>query len=380
MPFWIDRIWASLEAAGYRTYLVGGGPRDLLLGREPADYDLGTAAPPETVLAIFPDARPTGLKYGTVTVTAPEGAVEVTTLRREGRYLDHRHPAEVVFTTEIEADLARRDFTVNALAVDRAGEWIDTFGGRRDLADRLLRAVGEPTDRFREDPLRLFRGVRLAGELALKWEEATRAAFETARESLSELAPERVRDEVWRILGQTSPEAAADLVVSGLLRPFLPGATRPEVWPRTPEARLARLFPAGWPDLEAELRRLRLPTAAVQSVSLLNRARAVGVGRREGRCFLSVAGSVGRALLLESGDPALEGLRAEAATGGAWDRTELRVSAVAIRELVGFGPQVAQVLQALLEEVWDDPGRNEPGYLLGRAGELAAVLSSLPPE
>lgn len=380
LPSWIDRIWDHLETASYRTYLVGGGPRDLYLGRDPADYDLGTAARPEAVLALFPTARPTGLKYGTVTVVAPEGVVEVTTLRREGRYLDHRHPDRVIFTTAIKTDLARRDFTINAMALDRAGEWIDPFGGRRDLARRLLRAVGEPVDRFREDPLRLFRGVRLAGELNLTWEEATRKAFESACGSLAGLAPERVRDEAWRILGQSTSQAAADLVTSGLLRPYLPGVSLPKVWPWTREARLARLFPADWPELATELRQLRLPRAIVQAVALLNQARRVGTGQLELRRFLSAIGAPGRALVLASGDPALQPLGTEIATGGVWDRTQLRISAVVIRNLVGFGPQVARVLQTLLEEVWADPGRNEPDYLLRRAAELAAVLPSLPPE
>ena len=200
LPDSVQEILRRLEGAGYEAWCVGGAVRDALLGLEPGDWDVTTSAPPEAVLSLFaPDARPTGLQHGTVTVGGGRG-VEVTTFRRDGTYLDNRHPDHVEFTGSLTEDLARRDFTVNAMACSLRGELADPFGGREDLDARLLRAVGEPERRFQEDALRVLRGLRFASRLGFAIEADTAAAIRRCAPLLRRIAPERIREELTGIL------------------------------------------------------------------------------------------------------------------------------------------------------------------------------------
>ena len=212
---------ARLEAAGWEAWCVGGGVRDLLLGREPGDWDVTTSARPEAVMALFgPAALPTGLKHGTVTIGGGRG-VEVTTFRRDGDYLDNRHPDHVEFTSSLEEDLSRRDFTVNAMAIDLRGQFRDPFGGRSDLAAGVLRAVGEPEARFREDALRIMRGLRFAAKLGFAVEPETAAAMDRCRHLLENIAPERLHVEMTGLL--CGPWAAETLLAyPRVLEVFLP--------------------------------------------------------------------------------------------------------------------------------------------------------------
>lgn len=212
---------ARLEAAGWEAWCVGGGVRDLLLGREPGDWDVTTSARPEAVMALFgPAALPTGLKHGTVTIGGGRG-VEVTTFRRDGDYLDNRHPDHVEFTSSLEEDLSRRDFTVNAMAMDLRGQLRDPFRGRSDLAAGVLRAVGEPEARFREDALRIMRGLRFAAKLGFAVEPETAAAMDRCRHLLENIAPERLHVEMTGLL--CGPWAAETLLAyPRVLEVFLP--------------------------------------------------------------------------------------------------------------------------------------------------------------
>ena len=181
---------------------MGGAVRDRLLGRAPGDWDVTTSALPEEVSALFaPHALPTGLRHGTVTVK-PEGVpgVEVTTYRRDGAYSDCRRPDSVEFTASLTEDLARRDFTVNAMALDLRGALADPFGGGEDLKRGLLRAVGEPEKRFGEDALRILRGLRFAARLGFSIEAGTDRALRACAPLLERIAPERVREELTGIL------------------------------------------------------------------------------------------------------------------------------------------------------------------------------------
>lgn len=200
LPDQVQEILRRLEGAGYEAWCVGGAVRDALLGLEPGDWDVTTSAPPEAVLDLFgPNALPTGLRHGTVTVGGGRG-VEVTTFRRDGDYLDNRHPDHVEFTGSLTEDLARRDFTVNAIAVNHRGDLADPSGGREDLQARLLRAVGEPERRFGEDALRILRGLRFASRLGFSVESDTAAALHNCAPLLRHIAPERIREELTGIL------------------------------------------------------------------------------------------------------------------------------------------------------------------------------------
>lgn len=195
-------ILDTLERAGHQAVLVGGCVRDALLGREPHDYDAAVSAPPEEILAACRSkfkCIPTGLAHGTVTVVHGGLPVEVTAFRKEGTYSDHRHPDRVAYTSRLEEDLARRDFTVNAIAWGRSG-LTDPFGGQADLAAGVIRCVGDPDRRFQEDALRVLRGLRLAAQLDFRLEEETAAAIRRNTPLLSYVAWERIQAEFLRLL------------------------------------------------------------------------------------------------------------------------------------------------------------------------------------
>jgi putative nucleotidyltransferase with HDIG domain len=197
-------IVERLRAAGHAAYYVGGCVRDLLLGREPKDYDIATSARPHEVLALYPDALPVGAHFGVVLV----GGVEVATFRSDQAYGDGRRPDAVVYETSPAADAARRDFTINGLFLDPvSGEVLDCVGGRADLAAGIIRAIGDPALRFAEDHLRLLRAVRFAARFGFVLEDGTRQAMTACAASIRLVAAERVRDELTRILTEGGAQA-----------------------------------------------------------------------------------------------------------------------------------------------------------------------------
>lgn len=206
-----------LRSAGHAAYPVGGCVRDLLLGREPGDVDLCTSARPEQVMALFPRAVPTGLQHGTVTVPTETGNIEITTFRREEGYTDSRHPDAVSFDVGLREDLSRRDFTVNAMALDREGEVIDPFGGREDLERKIIRCVGEADHRFSEDALRMLRGVRFAAQLGFTLEEETAAAMGRNAFRVEKVSRERIKAELEKTLLSPCPQLVGLMVETGLL-------------------------------------------------------------------------------------------------------------------------------------------------------------------
>ncbi|MDI6870492.1 MAG: HD domain-containing protein [Bacillota bacterium] len=226
LPPCVTDLLVRLESAGFAAWVVGGAVRDALVDRPGRDWDVATSARPEQVLALLPEARPTGLKYGTVTVPAPElegGGVEVTTFRSDGAYVDGRHPVEVSFTADIEADLARRDFTINALAYHPEKGLFDPFGGAADLARRRLRTVGDPGERLREDALRLMRACRFCAEFRLRPAKEVLQAMRRHAPLLSAVSAERQRDELSKLLLAEDPRRGLRLLrVGGLLPGVLP--------------------------------------------------------------------------------------------------------------------------------------------------------------
>jgi len=213
-----------LAGAGKRCFLVGGAVRDYLLGREANDFDAATDARPEEVAKLYRRVIPTGIKHGTVTVGWKGLEIEVTTFRTEAGYSDGRHPDQVEYAASIEEDLSRRDFTINAMAFDLASkELLDPHGGREDLGRRLVRAVGDPLERFREDGLRPLRAVRFASQLAFEIEESTLEAVRPSMDRFRLVSAERVREEFQKILLSEVPSRGLRLLEgTGLLAEILP--------------------------------------------------------------------------------------------------------------------------------------------------------------
>lgn len=191
-----------LEEQGFEAYAVGGCVRDALLGQTPHDWDLTTSAPPEETAACFGDCRviETGIRHGTVTVLLGGETLEITTYRRDGAYADNRHPVEVTFSRTLSDDLSRRDFTVNAMAYHPERGLVDLFGGHSDLRAGVIRCVGDPHTRFEEDGLRILRAVRFASALDFSIAEETAAQVHACRALLDNIARERVREELNRLL------------------------------------------------------------------------------------------------------------------------------------------------------------------------------------
>jgi tRNA nucleotidyltransferase (CCA-adding enzyme) len=228
IPDDVVALCRRLHDAGFEAHLVGGGIRDMLIGRAPADFDVATRARPEEVVDLFGNtfAIPTGLQHGTVTVLTdgPRRPVEVTTFRGEGAYLDGRRPSSVSYVRTLEEDLSRRDFTMNAVAYEPlTGRLSDPFGGQGDLGRRLVRAVGDPLARFSEDGLRPMRAVRQASQLEFEIEPATLAAIPRTLDVFRKVSAERVRDELLKLLAAPRPSRGIELMrVSGLLGEVIP--------------------------------------------------------------------------------------------------------------------------------------------------------------
>ena len=231
-------IVRTLRERGFQAYLVGGCVRDLLLGREPEDYDVATDATPKDVMAIFPETYAVGAQFGVVLVPSPEGehhatgaedasksrAVEVATFRSDIGYSDGRHPDEVRFSKNPQEDVERRDFTINGMLLDPlSGEVLDFVGGRKDLKSRSIRTIGDPQKRFGEDKLRMLRAVRFAARFEYQIDPATFSAIQDLAEQIRAVSRERVRDELTRMLTEGNGRRAFLLLdESGLLRQVLP--------------------------------------------------------------------------------------------------------------------------------------------------------------
>jgi poly(A) polymerase len=216
------QIAAQLRRHGFQAWLVGGCVRDLVLGREPKDYDISTDARPDQLLQMFPRAQLVGAQFGVVLV---EG-VEVATFRSDHSYQDGRHPSAVTFETDVKQDVLRRDFTINALLLDPASvtsEVVDFVGGLADLRAHVIRAIGDPEQRFEEDHLRMLRAIRFAARFGFEIEPGTLAAIQKLHQRITRVSPERIRDELVRILTEGAPRRGFELLhASGLLVDVLP--------------------------------------------------------------------------------------------------------------------------------------------------------------
>jgi tRNA nucleotidyltransferase (CCA-adding enzyme) len=417
-----------LQERGFQAWVVGGCVRDLLLAElreQPAsaaqsavrnDWDIATTARPVQVRRAFRRVIPTGLKHGTVTVLLGEERYEVTTLRAEAAYSDGRHPDAVAFVDDIVADLSRRDFTVNAIAYDPlADELVDPFGGLADLRASSLRAVRSPSERFREDGLRVLRAARFSATLELQLDPATEQAIAPSLDSYARVSQERIRDEWLKAMRARRPSQAFEIMrehgLLGITAPeLLQGVVRQQpggggMWqhvlrcvdacPAEPRLRLAALLHETRSELaDALLQRLRLPNRDRARVVALVEHHQIGYqpawdelrvrrwvqrvlpGLVEDLCTLA------RADLLSAEEPAhtaaaeLDSLRRRAQQaleqGLPITVQDLAVGGQDLIDELGLepGPQLGQLLRALLEQATVDPKQNQRMVLLARAREL----------
>ena len=365
-PKYVLNILCALDSAGHRAVLAGGCVRDSLLGRRPSDWDIASSASPEEVLALFPRCVPTGIKHGTVTVLSGGGSVEVTAFRAEGGYSDHRRPDSVSFGCPLEADLARRDLTVNAMAMDAAGEITDHFGGRDDLRRRLLRCVGEPERRFDEDALRMLRTVRFSAQLGFEIEPRTLEAIRALAHLASGLSAERVRDELLKTLRSPAPGLVWQLVDLGLLGACLaPGdasAPRAALDVLPIYARLAH-FCRGL-ELGGYIMSTDRFLAALRfdGETLRRTASAVEVLKSGSRDWKRLLRGHGEAAVLAA-HPKNRALRAVLRSGECWELSSLAIGGRELAALGYSGPELGRELRRLLDHVIDCPADNRADIL-----------------
>ena len=400
----------TLHAAGYAAYAVGGCVRDSLLGRTAHDWDLCTSALPQQVMELFGTEQciPTGLQHGTVTIKYGGQLYETTTFRTEGSYTDGRHPDEVQFVPDVREDLARRDFTINAMAYNEAEGLVDPFGGQKDLQNGLLRAVGEPQQRFAEDALRILRLYRFAARFGFALDAATARAARQLAPHLDCISAERIQEELAKLLAAPQPGAYLEPAVLAVVLPELTPenltAAKPVVdaCPAGEEnlpVRWAALLGAlGETDTRRVLKRLRCSNACIEETAVLVRETA-----GEGVCgsFLLAhapvhAGEVAiRQLLGRYGLRTVErlcalcaalhpqaasecALAAQRARQLEADGVCCRVSQLAVngRDLMAAGipagPALRRVLEALLDGVIRAEYPNEKPALLTAAQKIIA--------
>lgn len=211
-----------LTKAGYEAYVVGGCVRDSILGRKPQDWDITTSAKPEQVKALFHRTVDTGLQHGTVTVMMDKEGFEVTTYRIDGKYEDSRHPKEVTFTPNLEEDLKRRDFTINAMAYNDTDGLVDIFGGMEDIERKIIRCVGEAKERFGEDALRMLRAIRFSAQLGYTIDEATKEGIRELAPTLQKISAERIQTELVKMVVSDHPDylrLAYELGITAVILP-----------------------------------------------------------------------------------------------------------------------------------------------------------------
>ena len=372
-PRYVKYILNAIERAGFEARLAGGCVRDTLMGRRPADWDIACSAPPDAVEALFPRTVPTGKRHGTVTVLYGGGSCEVTTYRVEGAYSDRRRPDGVRFTSSLEADLARRDFTVNAMAMDAAGNLTDPFGGREDIERWLIRCVGSPEERFSEDALRMLRALRFAAKLGFEIDGPTLAAISDCAPLASALSAERVAAELAGILASPRPDFAWALAGLGLLDKYLlPGRdvsaaqsalARLPVYARTAHFCAALESGGNITSTESFLRALRFDARTAKTASA-----AAKILRSGSRDYKRLLRDYGEAAALAA-YPKSRALREVLRSGECWSLRTLAVGGAELAALGYSGRELGAELESLLERVIERPELNKAEILCKLAEE-----------
>ena len=385
LPEQVKTILRILNEAGYEAYAVGGCVRDSLLGREPGDWDITTSARPEEVKACFRRTVDTGIAHGTVTVMMGSTGYEITTYRIDGAYTDARHPESVAFTTLLSEDLLRRDFTVNAMAYNETEGLVDLFNGREDLENKVIRAVGEPFERFSEDALRIMRCIRFSAQLDFTIDEATFRAAKTLADTLSKISKERIRDELVKTLMSDHPERTALFDDVGAMPWIFPDfqkrrEERIALLKEMPCDRILRLCAfLGGLDKEAALAVLKdlkfdndtmNRTAAVLDFS----SRTFSSDEKALRHLLAAFGpeDIERLLCFTKNEALLPDVKRILDRG---DCISLKTLAVTGRDLmeVGVKPgrEMGRILETLLDKVLDEPGLNTREKLLMLVSQIS---------
>ncbi len=387
-PKYVISVLNRLERNGFSAYLVGGCVRDLIIGRRPADWDVCTNALPNEIMSVFKHSRDTGSKHGTVTVFAGKSKVEVTTFRSDGEYTDFRRPESVTFIADLKGDLARRDFTMNAIALPLSGLIFDPFGGAADIEKRLIRCVGQPKKRFKEDALRMLRALRFSAVLAFEIEEKTLEAIDECSELTSFLAAERVCSELESMLMSPNPALISQMISLGLLTRYISGTkeidlsvlsslpkNRTERW-----AGLCALLLRSGMVLSPEdfLQTLRLDSATIHTaacgakLSLSKPSNTKLIWKkllsRHGTDCVKCAAAAADALY---GMGHTKMLRSIISSGECYSLKGLEISGDELLELGFKGKRLGEVLYELLDHVLAHPKDNVRDILLSLAADIA---------
>ena len=405
VPKKVQTIIRTLQEHGYDAYAVGGCVRDSLQIRSPADWDITTSAKPLEVKEIFKRTVDTGLQHGTVTVLIEKEGFEVTTYRIDGEYEDSRHPKEVIFTGNLEEDLKRRDFTINAMAYNDAAGLVDVFGGRQDLQDKIVRCVGNPQERFTEDALRILRAVRFSAQLGFSIEEKTKEAAKILAPTLKNISAERIQTELLKLLVSKNPhylKIAWELGITKIVLPEFDSMMENDMGEKTLKAfaytnadkveRLAVLFanmektPEKSRDLAKKiLRRLRFDNDTINKVSELvfwhtcpwectKKAVRIVLSQCTPSLF-PVLVNVCRAELLAEEKPDKESLEFLERSGQFYKEIMEKKECISIKMLavsgkdfiemgVEPGKKIGELLSACLKIVLENPEKNTREYLL----------------
>ena len=373
IPNYIRCFLRELEHEGFQAYLVGGCVRDRLLNKAPNDWDVCTDALPEELKALFPDALTYGMRHGTVTVKWQNQLIEVTTFRTEGSYSDHRRPDSVTFIHDLQGDLARRDFTINAIALDADGNLHDPFDGLSDLQEGIIRAVGAAEERFREDALRMLRAVRFSAQLGFTIEAKTHEAIMQCASLAASLSAERVSQEIEKTLLSSSPDQISVMIASGLLSRWIPDSSllSPEKLKQVFPERIRRwcAFCLMLQNTEP-LNHLRLDrkTTAICSACL----QFHNEKKRDALFWKQAINRYGEAAVLtaadvlsawDSNDDILL-LRAVLCSGECCTKSELAIHGDDLTALGLSGKEIGAALDAALNLVWRFPERNQRDMLL----------------
>ncbi len=390
LPEKVQQIIRILQKGGFEAYAVGGCVRDSILGRKPEDWDITTSARPEEIKRLFRRTVDTGIKHGTVTVLLGKEGFEVTTYRIDGAYEDCRHPKDVQFTSDLAEDLKRRDFTINAMAYNDETGLTDLFDGKGDLDRKVIRAVGDPKERFSEDALRILRAIRFSAQLDYGIEKDTEAAIGKLRQNLEMISAERIRTELQKLLLSDHPEKLQEMRRLGITAVVLPEYDRLSDGQRdqlcaalqcsekSPVIRLSILLLPVKNEAVSVLRRLKYDNQTIRSVTKLAeyaeempdltpenvRRSMVEIGTDLMSALISLKRSLGQNRdYIDSYEACYQKILAD---GDCISLKDLRISGNdLIKEMhMQPGKEIGEALQYLFDRVLADPGCNEYDKLL----------------